>query len=209
MINKILIFGDSISYGKWDTEGGWVARLRNYIDQELNIGKGGSTLVYNLGIPGEVAIRMVNRMKQELESRITSKDDKLLVIIAIGVNDSCPNNWMTNAQTPEVDFKNALRTMIEIAKDLDCEVLVLGLAPVNKTKPTKRRLKFTNSEVKKYDLYISDVCKETSTQKIEIFDALIKSEYSDQLVDVVHPNTNGHKLIFNAVKTNLRLPPSR
>ena len=34
-MDKILIFGDSICYGKWDKEGGWVTRLRKYIDQNL------------------------------------------------------------------------------------------------------------------------------------------------------------------------------
>lgn len=32
---KILVFGDSIAYGKWDSDGGWVARLRKYVDVNL------------------------------------------------------------------------------------------------------------------------------------------------------------------------------
>ena len=65
-MDKILVFGDSIAYGKWDNHGGWVARLREYVDKKFNIGKGGNVQVYNLGIPGEVAVRMVDRVKQEL-----------------------------------------------------------------------------------------------------------------------------------------------
>jgi acyl-CoA thioesterase I len=201
--NKIIIFGDSISYGKWDAEGGWVARLRKYVDEKYNIGKNQSILVYNLGIPGEVAVRMQNRVEEELSERITSKDDKVLVIFAIGVNDSCPNNWMTETQTPKKEFKEALTRMISIAKDKDCEVLVLGLAPVEITKPTKRGLKFTNEVVKKYDGFISEVCKETGIKKIDLFDELMNQGYVDHLVDVVHPNAEGHKKIFNIVKKYL------
>jgi lysophospholipase L1-like esterase len=204
-MDKILVFGDSITYGKWDSEGGWVTRLRKHVDEKYNIGKGGGMLVYNMGIPGEVAIRMVNRIKQELEFRMTNKVDKVLVIFAIGVNDSCPNNWMTNTQTPKNAFKLALKAMINMAKDKNCEVIVLGLAPVNTTKPTKRGLQFTNEEVSKYDAYISEVCKELNITKIDIFDTLMKQGYSNLLVDVVHPNSEGHKMIFEIVKAELGL----
>ena len=48
---NILVFGDSIAYGKWDEQGGWVQRLRKYIDKKYNlIDEPKSWLVYNLGI---------------------------------------------------------------------------------------------------------------------------------------------------------------
>ena len=126
------MFGDSIVYGKWDSRGGWVARLREYVDEKYN--PAGNVQVYNLGIPGEVAVRMVSRVKQGLEFRVTDPEDEVLVIFAVGVNDSCPNNWMTKVQTPENDFKAALGTVIGMAKDKGCKVLVVGLAPVNSAK---------------------------------------------------------------------------
>ncbi|MBU4142033.1 MAG: hypothetical protein V1732_05890 [Patescibacteria group bacterium] len=33
-MSQILIFGDSIAYGKWDKRGGWVTRLSNFIDEK-------------------------------------------------------------------------------------------------------------------------------------------------------------------------------
>ncbi len=56
-MGKFLVFGDSIAYGKWDSKGGWVARLRDYIDEKYNLNKTGNVQVYNLGIPGEVVVR--------------------------------------------------------------------------------------------------------------------------------------------------------
>lgn len=201
-MDKILVFGDSITYGKWDTDGGWVTRLRKYVDEKYNGGVGGNVLVYNMGIPGEVAVRMVKRIDQELEFRITNKDDRVLVIFVIGVNDSCPNNWMTNSQTPKKTFKSALKAMIKMAKGRGCETVVLGLAPVNTNKPTMG-LKFTNEEVLNYDNYISDVCKELNTKKVDIYDQLLKQSYTNLLVDVVHPNSRGHEMIFEIVKDKL------
>lgn len=48
-MGKIIVFGDSIAYGKWDHEGGWVCRLRKYVDNMYNIGKNGNLQVYNMG----------------------------------------------------------------------------------------------------------------------------------------------------------------
>lgn len=31
----ILFFGDSITWGAWDEEGGWVARIKKYIDLKI------------------------------------------------------------------------------------------------------------------------------------------------------------------------------
>jgi hypothetical protein len=47
MRKKILVFGDSIAYGDYDKEGGWVIRLRKFLDErQLD-----SYETYNLGIP--------------------------------------------------------------------------------------------------------------------------------------------------------------
>ncbi len=200
-MNKILVFGDSIAYGKWDKDGGWVQRIRRYIDEKYNLDKGGNVQVYNLGIPGEVVSRMVNRVQIELESRLTSPKDEVRVIFAIGVNDSCPNNWMTGKQTPREEFKSAYLAMIDLAKKRNCKVLALGLAPVNPTK--SKGMQFSNEEVIKYDELIGEICRESGVQKIEIFDYLKENRYVDLLVDSVHPNDLGHKMLFEQIIPHL------
>lgn len=195
-MGKMLVFGDSIAYGKWDSEGGWVIRLRNYVDEKYNITKGNNLLICNLGIPGEVAPRLAERFTTELKFRIEPAD-KNVVLIAIGVNDSCPNNWMTNKQTSEDEFKNAIHKMVEVAKKMNCKVALIGLTPVNPEK--SKGLLFTNKEVKKYDDYLSDIAKEKSLLKLELFDKLLKTGFGNLLVDSVHPNDKGHKKMTEAV----------
>ena len=196
-MDKILVFGDSIVYGKWDPQGGWVNRLRKYVDETFNLGKKGNVQVYNLGIPGELAIRMKNRFEMELSQRIDS-DTKGLVIIAIGVNDSCPNNWMTNKQTDEAELKAALSEMVLIARKYSCKICFIGLMPVNPARAKK--LQFTDEAVKIYDGYISEVAEKESVQKIDLFDSFKAQGFSEKLVDSVHPDEEGHRLIFETVR---------
>lgn len=200
-MNKIIVFGDSISYGKWDSEGGWVARLRKYIDQKYNLDKGGNALVYNLGIPGEVAIRMSKRVEDELAVRITDPGDKPLILFAVGINDSCPNNWMTKTQTPESEFKQVLRDIIAIAQKYNCTPMLIGLTPVNSSK--SKGLLFTNESVKRYDQYISQVASELNVFNVDLFEELEKLNFSELLVDSVHPNSHGHEIMTKLIISSL------
>lgn len=180
-------------YGKWDIEGGWVSRLRKHIDVKYNIGHNGNIQVYHLGFPGEVAGRMLERFEVELKMRIFP-EEKNLVIIAIGVNDSCVNNWLTGMQTPEHKFKESLGEMIQIAIKYNCHVVCIGLTPVNPSR--SKKLKFTNEDVEKYDQYLSDICKEFGIQRLDWFQDLKEGHFDELLVDAVHPNSDGHMILF-------------
>lgn len=196
-INKILIFGDSIVYGKWDEESGWVARLRKYIDQKYNFSKDKNIQVYNFGIPGEVVGRLAKRVESELVFRKTDPGDKLLVIFAIGANDSCPNNWMTKEQTPESDFKRSLKKLIKIARKHKSRIVFIGLTPVNPAK--SKGLLFTNEQVSRYDRFVAEVCTEISIKRLDLFDDLMKLKFPQMLVDAVHPGSNGHEVMADRI----------
>lgn len=193
MLDKILVFGDSIAYGKWDREGGWVARLRKYIDQKYNLESKNDFQVYNLGIPGELTIDLPERVKYELKIRLVDPNDKVLVIFATGINDSCSNNSRRGRQTSEKEFKKALVKIINLVKEANCMVVFVGLTPANPER-SKGKL-FTDEEINKYDRYITEICSKKAVKKLELFDDLKKLHFSELLVDAVHPNTDGQKIL--------------
>jgi len=195
-MDNILVVGDSLVYGKWDSEGGWVNHLRKYVDTNYNLGKERSLHVYSLGVPSELANRMENRFSCELGARINPQG-KDLVIFAIGANDSCPNNKYAGKQTPPEEFKEALRRMATEALEKGCQVIFVGLLPVNPAR--KKRLIFSDEEIKKYDQYITEVCQELKVKKIEMFDYLKTLDFSNLLVDVVHPNDEGHQILSKRI----------
>ena len=200
MLDKILIFGDSIAYGKWDKKGGWVARLRRYIDIKYNLSGKNNLQVYNLGIPGEVAPRLAERFKFELEKRVIDPSDKVLVIIAVGVNDSNPNNWLSKKQTPENTFKKSLTEMIDIAKDHKYEVFLIGLLPADEEKTNGY---FNNEFIKKYDSFIKDVSEISRVSHLSLFQDFNNENYLSTLVDGIHPNSEGHKMLSEKIITFL------
>lgn len=190
---NILVFGDSIAYGKWDEHGGWVQRLREYVDAKYNlIDEPKSWLVYNLGIPGDLAVRLPERLEIELSQRKTIEE--AIVVFAIGINDSCVNNWMSGKQTLEIEFKQAIHKSIECAKQHGCKVYGIGLTPVNENKASKRL--FNNKDVQKFEKMLVDVYSEMNVPMLQIYDQLKESQFEQCLVDPVHPNSTGHQILF-------------
>ncbi|MGB4966386.1 MAG: GDSL-type esterase/lipase family protein [Microgenomates group bacterium] len=193
---NILVFGDSIAYGKWDEQGGWVQRLRKYIDKKYNlIDEPKSWLVYNLGIPGDLAVRLPERLTIELSQRFFNEET--LVIFAIGINDSCANNWMSGKLTPDDEFKTAIQQSITIAKQYNCKVCGIGLTPINESK-SKGRL-FNNKDVERFEDMLAEVYSQMDIPFLRLFKELNESQFEQLLVDSVHPNSEGHEILFEKV----------
>ena len=84
-MTRIMVFGASTTYGKCDPDGGWVGRLRKYIDQQAeNIDLNS---VFNLGISGDTTEDVLKRLEFETKQRI-KEGDELIFIFGIGANDT-------------------------------------------------------------------------------------------------------------------------
>ena len=102
----ICLFGDSITWGAWDTErGGWGARLRNYFetnDYDIEL--------YNCGVSGDTTDELIKRFDVECTARAPK-----IIIIAIGINDSLYINSEDNPQTPLHKFQDNVKIIIGIS----------------------------------------------------------------------------------------------
>jgi lysophospholipase L1-like esterase len=84
---QVFAFGHSITQGFWDSESGWVLRLRKFLDQKsLENPDEYYFEVYNLGVSGNDSRQLLERFSQELEARLWDEDETL-ILIQIGAND--------------------------------------------------------------------------------------------------------------------------
>ena|ERR1035437_8856757 len=108
---RVLIFGDSITQGFWDTSGGWVNRLRNHYDevQVQDLDKDIPT-IFNLSIDGDTSQNILNRIKFETQARIW-QENLPTVIVQIGINDS---SAIGSAPSVEIeDYRTNLVAIID------------------------------------------------------------------------------------------------
>ena len=193
---QIIVFGDSIAYGASDSEGGWVERLKEHL--------GGKAVIYNLSIPGESTETLLERFETEASQRA---DKNTVIIIAVGINDLQFIDQMHDVLKILKHFKDNVSKLIRSANSLSTKVFFVGLTPLDekKTNPISNDFEnpYINKYVKEYNQLIRIACVKKKARFIDVFDSFIKAKHEKLLEDGVHPNSDGHKLIFKLVKEAL------
>jgi len=202
-MTRILIFGDSITYGAWDKEGGWVQRLRKFLDEKNLTDSDFYCLVYNLGVSGNTINDLIERFEFETKQRL-KESEETIIIFAIGINDSYFVHSENNNRVPINKFKENIQKLIKSAKKFSSKIIFVGLTPVDETKttpiPWDADKSYKNEYIEKYNKVIKKVCEENEILFIEIFEDWMKLNYKNLLEDGLHPNSEGHKKIFESVK---------
>jgi len=189
---RICVWGDSLTFGINDTEeGGWVNRLRDYTNNEIEE----DIIVYNLGILGDNTEKLLNRF--EIECKVREPE---VVIFAIGLNDS---QYINTIEYPRVTLKNFtknIQKLINIAKKFTDKIGFIGLTRVDvtRTRPlawddTKN---YENEVIRKYDSQLKITVSSNGVKYLYMLDLLENSDLSDGL----HPNSNGHEKMYVRIK---------
>jgi lysophospholipase L1-like esterase len=201
-----LVFGDSITYGAWYKEGGWVQRMRRFFDGKNLTNPNFYCLCYNLGISGDNTNGLLERFEFETNQRL-KEDEETIIIFAIGINDSQFVHSKNKHRVSIEKFKENIQKLINLAQKFSSKIVFIGLTPVDETKtdpiPWNTDKSYKNEYVKKYDEAIRITCKENNIHFIEVFEKLKKMEYQRLLYDGLHPNSEGHQKIFEIVKDYL------
>jgi len=205
MIHKICIFGDSITWGSGDPNGGgWANRLKKYFETQ---DKNYQFYFFPLGIPGLTTNKLTTTFKNEALNRNAN-----FIIFAIGINDTQYTSTPTNPLVTKEKFTENIETLIKASKDLQINPIFIGLTPVNEneTMPLKwhpEKRYHQNSIIKEYDQIIDNLTSKSNLEFIEIFKKLSNSDLTE---DGLHPNSKGHqkifKLILNRLIKNKHLP---
>ncbi len=205
MRKNFLIFGDSIVYGILDKEyGGWAQRLRLFIEN-----KEGQlvSLFHILGISGESSSELLGRIEFEIVHRLDQKRETI-VIISVGINDSCFIKKEGRIMTPPQKFRHNVKELIKISKKYSSRIIFIGLTPVEEIKVSPYPLSSTgkiynNQSINKYNNIIREECLRSNIHFIEIFNKFESLNYKELLADGLHPNPKGHQKIFEIVKEYL------
>ncbi|MFH1864201.1 MAG: GDSL-type esterase/lipase family protein [bacterium] len=190
---NICIFGDSIVWGACDYEkGGWVERLKSYLMQNKE-----DVDVYNLGVSGNNTQDLLKRFDAEIAARKSETAD--VIIIAVGINDA---QYIKTRENPRVnlkEFEENMSVLLGKAREITKRVIFVGLTSVDESKvmpiPWDETKYYENGIIQKYDAVVDEVCQKQGVPFISLFDVLNDQDLEDGL----HPNSSGHKKIFDKV----------
>ena len=184
-------------YGAWDSEGGFIGRLRKYLES-----KSKDNFVYNLGIPiDEISKKLVNRIESETEARVTpGYEEENIVLFFIGTNDTQFIKSKGKMRVSEKEFEENIRKLISVARKFSSKIVFVGMIGVDESKtnpiPWDTDKSYKNEYIKRYDDLLEKICSEEKVGYIKLFGKIPK----ELLEDGAHPNSEGHQKIFEAVK---------
>lgn len=193
MMVNICVFGDSIAFGYYDSEGGWVDRLkRHYFKSGIDAS------VHNQAISGDSSDDILKRFKVECDSR-----EPEVIIFAMGINDSI---WLVDEKkisTEPERFRRNLSDLLHLAKTYTTKIIFIGLTDIEESRvtpcPWKPSKSYYAKYVVQYDGLIESFCKEENIVYISLSGLLSSADLEDGL----HPNTDGHEKIFAFVKDRI------
>jgi lysophospholipase L1-like esterase len=131
--------------------------------------------------------------------------EEFRIIFAIGANDSREIREHPDQEISLEEYKKNILQLIQLAKALSKEVVIVGLFPADEklSTPYKEDKFYFNQKLEKYNNALREIAADEGLQFVDIFASLLSQDYLQLLADGLHPNTAGHQFIFEAVKKAL------
>lgn len=192
---KIVVFGDSISWGAFDGEQWWrVERLKaKWFEEWFHFS------VYNYSISGNTTEGILRQLDSSIETLLRIEPGEIICIFAIWSNDASLWNSTWNHSVEADIFTENIQLLIKKAKKYTSRILFVSslYADESLTVPVHRdnRYSYKNNEFATYMSIVKAFC---DTAWVEFLDIQWVLSVQD-LLDGLHPNAEGHRKVFKSV----------
>ena len=201
---RILVFGDSITYGAWDTEGGWVERLKRIAHTKTVTSNGETKIqVINLGIGGDTSTKILKRMPDEIRARESTSWD-LMILITYGANDERIRDGII--ETPLIEFEENTKKIIQYAKKITKNIIFIGPPPIGKSLVYLKGQEYSDQRIEEYDASLKKILNENFLEYIDLRSFLINKPLNSIFAyDFIHLNNEGHSLVAEYVRSRINI----
>lgn len=194
---RILIFGDSITYGAWDSEGGWAERLKRWAHRQY-LEDGTKLQVINLGIGGNTSQGILARMENEIKAR-HSASWPFMIILMFGSNDGRVRDGVV--EVPLDEFSTNYREIVKIAQSYTDRLVTVGLPPLGQPEIDFKEMQYSDVTLESYDSRIRTIADENGLPFVDVRPLFASKDAFSP--DLLHPNDKGHEIIYEAVKAEV------
>ncbi len=204
MIKRICIFGASIAFGSGDYKfGGWQNYLKVWFAK-----RGEYQHVFNLAVSGRTTGDIIKRFKNELSSRRSDSnpENEILALISVPINDSrfVIIDKKVRQEVSQKTFLENLKKLKKLSDEYADKVVFISMSKVVDTKTNpwykeKSGVSWKNSTIKKYNKIAQEFCQKEKIPFIDVFNVLNDKDLDDGL----HPSAEGHRKMFEKIKSFL------
>lgn len=203
---RVLIFGASSAQGYWDSQGGWADRLKHYYDElQMQDWSIEQPRVINLGVSGDDSAAILKRIGPESKARENEKG--LSIIVQVGSNNAVEQNGHLGSTIEK--YQADLETIIKKVEEFTYKIIVVGFPAVDETRTNPVEwadLYFKNEKILKFEKAAQETSEKVDVPFVAIHQEFLKKMAAGdnlQAHDGLHPNSEGHQLIFELVRPQL------
>ncbi|MEI7683152.1 MAG: GDSL-type esterase/lipase family protein [Candidatus Saccharibacteria bacterium] len=198
---RVLVFGDSIAYGAWDTQGGWVDRLKRAAHQQTLESEGQTKVqIINLGIGGDSSTKILARLESEITARYSASWSFILVF-SFNANDERTRNAVP--ETPLDQFNRNTQTIIDIAKKHSDKILFVGTTPTREPEVSLKDAKYSDERIVEYEAAQKAIVEAAGITFVDVRETFESADENVFSYDKIHLNDAGHTLLADLVKPKL------
>ncbi|SRR6266498_508518 len=205
-MSVLLILGASTVEGFGAVNGGWADSLKKHLyTRHYSAPQTEPLSVYNLGISGNTAAMVLERMQREIAPRLWFPKQNIYVLISVGLNDSraegTPDAYTSDIPT----YQKYLTAMIAEAQAYHAKILFIGLTPNNDAQTMPMPILpyyYSQTRVHEFDIAMSEVAAQQGLPKVELFDAMLaEDDWQKRFLyaDGLHPNAAGHEWMLEKI----------
>ncbi|MFB6190454.1 MAG: SGNH/GDSL hydrolase family protein [Candidatus Nanohaloarchaea archaeon] len=196
---QVIAVGHSIVYGNWDPEGGWVQRLRKHLDKRALEEQDEELVseVLNLGIPGEDSGDLRERVRKEVERRLWEEVETVAFVMT-GANDIQLLVQENRVRVGKEQFRDNLESIVDDLQQLADHVVLVTecYTTVDGEIPYAPEKAINDERLGEYVEIQRELASEKGIEIIDLRTLRSKEEWASMLEDGIHPDQDGHELIY-------------
>lgn len=197
----IVMFGDSTTAERLGVvENVYAERVQQSLQ-----GGGSSVSVHNAGVPGNTTKNARERLARDVLAH-----KPRLVVIQFGINDAAVDVWKnppaTTSRVPLSEYERNLRWMIAALREQGAKPVLMTTNPTrwtNKLRELYGKPPYSPGDadgfdapvLSRYNEAVRRIAKELTVPLVEIHDAFTAKNPDKLLLDGMHPNDEGHRII--------------
>lgn len=207
---QIYIAGGSITYGVGAVRCGWGDMIK-YAVHDLQYGSTPELVkdtyeVYNFAKPGFIIEDVANTIEVDIEHK-KRQNTRSILLLSIGMNNvkakDTPDNYLSTLESFELD----MRSLFDLLRSIVDTIVFVGYTPVNEayTTPKPNPLTggfsfFFNKRIQQFDEVCKKICEDLNITYVDLFNDALADGWNHKLTeDGIHPNDDGHALIYEKV----------
>jgi len=192
---RILVFWDSIAYGKNDIWWGWADRLKQSLWK-----KNSKRDLHNLWISADTSQDVAVRIVPEISARLKPE---MIVVVAVWINDTAFIKESWDIRVSEESFQQAIGLIVEDVSQYNASLLFVWPTRVVENwisfSGSLWTAQYDNERIDTYDELLQEKLKEQNVPYLSMRNIVKESQLSDWL----HPDGDWHERMFEVIEERL------